>query len=62
MGVEVGAGDKLHEHLLPSARRLRAELGANQPLVLGFDRGDSTSRRSRHSMERISLCGLVQRR
>jgi hypothetical protein len=39
LGLLVGAGDKLNVHLLPSARRLRDELGLSQPLVLGFDRG-----------------------
>lgn len=38
-GMEVGAGDKLSEHLLPAAQRLRQDTGVEGPLVLGFDRG-----------------------
>jgi predicted transcriptional regulator len=38
LGAQVGAGDHLHEWLLPLARQLREELGG-QPVVLGFDRG-----------------------
>ena len=38
-GVEVGAGDRLSQHLLSSARRLRGQLGEEAAVVLGFDRG-----------------------
>jgi hypothetical protein len=37
--VPVGAGDSLSSHVLAEARRLRAQLGDAQPIVLGFDRG-----------------------
>ncbi|MFH0903371.1 MAG: hypothetical protein V2A73_22310 [Pseudomonadota bacterium] len=38
-GLEVGAGDKLNEHLLSSAHLLGNEQGVKEPRVLGFDRG-----------------------
>ena len=38
-GVEVGAGDRLSEHLQSSARRLRRQLGIGAQVVLGFDTG-----------------------
>ena len=37
--VPVGAGDALSSHVLAEARRLRAQLGDAQPIVLAFDRG-----------------------
>ena len=37
--VSVGAGDALSSHVLAEARRLRAQLGDAQPIVLAFDRG-----------------------
>lgn len=35
----VAAGDHLHKHLVEMARRMMAAVGAEVPLVLGFDRG-----------------------
>ena len=39
LGVKVDAGNALHMHLPSSARQLRAELGGDEQVVLGFDRG-----------------------
>ncbi len=39
LGVEVDPGAPLHEHLPSTARMLQAELGDQEQLVLGFDRG-----------------------
>jgi len=39
LGVEVDPGEGLHEHLPSTARTLRAELGDEEQIVLGFDRG-----------------------
>lgn len=38
-GVEVSPSEHLHEHLSSTAKTLRAELGEDEDIVLGFDRG-----------------------
>lgn len=39
VGVEVGASESLHEHVVSAAERLRGELGDEESVVMAFDRG-----------------------
>lgn len=39
LGLEVGAGESLHEHIGSSANQLRTELGEDEQIVMAFDRG-----------------------
>ncbi len=38
-GIQVAAGDGLRQHVLAAAERLRKQMGADQPVVMAFDRG-----------------------